>query len=125
MLAIRRSGADRPRCPGVGEPLVAARKREILPSRAKELDRGQVQRIKRANRRRKGLEGTRQDRRSKLEERHMSQKHPYGFPVRSGEPPAVDPVPDLVFQQPTGDECLAPELYRRNPVFGEQLSEGD
>ena len=53
---------------GVGKPLVVAREREILLSRAKELDRGQVQRVERANRRRKGLEGARQDRRSKLEQ---------------------------------------------------------
>jgi hypothetical protein len=89
--------AERPRS---GEqPLVVAGELHGLPARADELDRREMQGVKRADRDRKGIEGAREDRRSEVQQRYAGNQAAGLFSVRASEAIGVNAIENLVFEK--------------------------
>ena len=93
------------------------------PAAAQELERCQMEGVKRPNGNRIGLQGAREHRRRQLQQRDPRDKAPSRFSVRISEVARVQPGPDLIFQQPTCHQGLMPKRGRRATILGQEVSD--
>ena len=89
-------------------PAIVACELDRLPVLAQVFERREVQRVKCANRRRKGFQCASQHRRSKFQQCEAPFETSSRFAVGLREVTRVQACPDLVFKQATGDQRLAP-----------------
>lgn len=79
--------------------------------------------VERSDRLGKRLQSTRQNRQGELNKRDPSQQSSCFVAMGAGELTHVDARPNLVLDQPTGNQRLLAERFRRNSVFSEKLRE--
>jgi hypothetical protein len=80
--------------------------------------------IQGSNRLRKELQGTRQYGRSKFHQRQAAEQRADFVSVRSRQLARVNPSPNLILNQPAGDQRLAPESGRR-AIFRQKMRQRD
>ncbi len=110
-----------------GHPAVVAGKRNFLARCPQVFARSKMERIERAHwvGFRKGLKGSFQHRWNQFQERNTCDELPRRSAMRIGQAPRVQPVPDLILKQPTGDQRLVPERCRRASVLGQEVGKRD
>src|SRR5215510_4159530 len=71
----------------------------------------------------KRFQSTHQDRQRELDKRDPSQQSSDFIAMGAGELKSMDARPNLVLDQPAGNQRLLPERFRRDAVFSENLRE--
>src|SRR5207244_2680741 len=105
--------------------LVIARQLDFLPARAQELDRGNMKRIERAQRKREWLERPSEHGGSQLDQRDAADQRSRLLPVRSSQSARVNPSPQLVFEKAARDQGFLPQPVGRRAVFCKQVRKRD
>lgn len=106
-------------------PTIVGRELDGLPLRPQVLDRGQVQRIERANRQGKRFQCTLKDHRRQLNQRKAREQGFHCIPVCPGQLPGMKTVPYLVDEQSAGHESFTPHGRRRCPRLCKHMGQDD
>src|SRR6266487_633999 len=104
-------------------PVVITRQCYGLSLLLDEVQRREMKGVERSDRLGKRLQSTRQDRQRELDKRNPSQQSSHFVAMGAGELTRVDARPNLVLDQPTGNQRLLPEGFRRDAVFSEKVRE--
>lgn len=107
------------------EPFVIAGERYGLTLPSKKLHRGQMKRVQGSYRLREGFQRSREYGRSQFYESQATQKGANFVCVRSRQFPCVDPGPNLIFDEPAGNQRLLPQAVGRRTVLRQEVSERD
>ena len=92
-------------CPGSrDQTAIIAGQPNNLTVRAQELHGREVECVEGAHRFRKGLQGPGKDRGSQLDQRSPTDQRSHVVSMSPTKPARVNPGPDLVLQEPTGDQ---------------------
>jgi hypothetical protein len=109
----------------VDEPVVIAGERYRLSLLLEKVHRCQMKGIQRSHRLWKGFQCPRQHGRRELYQRQPTEQRPYFVRVRSRQLARVNSRPDLVLDQPAGDQRFLPETFRWRAVFGQKMRQRD
>jgi hypothetical protein len=104
------------------EPFVIAGERYGLTLLSKKLHRRQMKRIQGSHRLREGFQRSREYGRSQFYEGQATQKRADFVCVRSRQFARVNPGPNLILDQPAGNQRLLPQAVRRRAIFRQQVS---
>ena len=107
-----------------GHPTVIALKGNVLARCPEVFARSKMERIERAHRVGfgKGPKGSFQNGRNQFQKCGTCDECPCRSAMGIGQAPRVQPVPDLMLKQPTGDQRLVPERSRRASVLGQEVA---
>src|SRR5438067_39392 len=105
------------------QAIVKAGQLDAFPAFPKEVRGREMKRIQRGHRDREWLYGTSQYRFRQFDQLHPAKHHASLLAMRSGEPVSMDSVPDLVFEQFTGNQGFRPKPGRRRSRFAEHACE--
>src|SRR5262245_61542913 len=108
---------------GADLPVVITRQGYTLSLLLDKVHRREMKGVERSYRLGKRLQSTRQDRQGELDKRDPSQQSSDYIAMGAGELKSMDACPNLVLDQPAGNQRLLPERFRRNAVFSENLRE--
>jgi hypothetical protein len=103
------------------ESAIVAGERYGLPLFSEKVDRCQMEGIQRPHRLWKRLQGPRQYGRSELDQGQAAEQRAHLVGVRARQFAHVNSSPNLVFDQPAGDQRLAPEAFGRRAVFRQEM----
>jgi putative ABC transport system substrate-binding protein len=107
------------------QPLVIAGKNDGLSLAAEKFHRSQMKSVQSSNWLGKRFQRSNEHGWSHLDEREATQQRARFVGVRSRQFARVNPSPDLILDEPAGDERLLPESFRRLAVFRQEMSEGN
>ena len=107
------------------EPLVIAGKRYGLTLLSKKLHRRQMKRVQGSYRLRERFQRSCEYRRSQFYQSQATQKRADFVGVRSRQFPCVNPGPNLILDEPAGNQRLLPQAVGRCTVFRQEVSERD
>src|SRR5262245_31827977 len=107
----------------VNEPIVIAGERYGLSLRSKKVHRRQMKGIQCSHRLRKGLQCPCQYGGSEFDQSQAAEQRADFVRVRSRQFSRMNPGPNLVLDQPAGNQRLLPEAIGRHAVFGQEVSE--
>jgi len=107
------------------EPVVITCERYGLTLRSEKLHRRQMKGVQGSHRLREGFQRSREYRGSQFYEGQATQKRADFVCVRSRQFARVNPGPNLILDQPAGNQRLLPQAVRRRAIFRQQVSERD
>ncbi len=111
-----------PKSPRAGhKPVVVAGEGYGLALFEEKVHRCQMEGIQRPNRLWKGFQGPREHGRRKLDQGQATEQRTHLIGMRAREFSRVNSSPDLVFDEPTGDQRFAPQSFRRRAVLGQKM----
>ena len=105
------------------EPLVIAGKRYGLTLLSKKLHRRQMKRVQGSYRLRERFQCSCEYRRSQFYQSQATQKRADFVCVRSRQFPCVNPGPNLIFDEPAGNQRLLPQAVGRCMSYGADLAD--
>ena len=107
------------------EPVVITGEHYGLTLRSEKLHRRQMKRVQGSYRLRERFQCSCEYRRSQFYQSQATQKRADFVCVRSGQFARVNPGPNLILDQPAGNQRLLPETVGRCTVFRQEVSERD
>lgn len=113
------------RCRCRHKTVIIAGYRHVFSLKTNELRRCEMESIESPYRHGKGIESPGQNRRNHFDESNTLKQTRNNLGMRLGQPTGMNPNPDLVLEEPAGDELLVPERGRWTALLFEQMCEGD